>query len=191
MTSALSSLLAEGYICIDTWTDSKRKPSTATDYVIYIQGRNEPALVEPGDNLGAMISELKSGESISEYVGAGLKNYGYKTVHCIMGECKTVCKVRGITLNYSASQLVNFEMKDDFRRSERETVTVHTENKRKRVLAPRWLFQSYWTRYAPKLFNPRRIPISSFMLIKVIPCCLRSFSVVTPLYFSGHAPSRC
>jgi hypothetical protein len=45
------------------------------------------------------------------------------------------------------------------------------------VLAPRWPFESYWTRYAPKLFHPRHIPISSFMIIKAIPCCLRSFSI--------------
>ena len=49
------------------------------------------------------------------------------------GESKTVCKVRGITLNCSASQLVNYEKikymilsKDD------ETVIVRTEKKIKR-----------------------------------------------------------
>jgi len=53
-----------------------------------------------------------------------------------MGEEKSVCKVRGITLNYSASQLVNFEC---IRRmilrgvgDETDTVTVHTERKIKR-----------------------------------------------------------
>ena len=50
------------------------------------------------------------------------------------GEEKTVCKVRGITLNYSASQLVNFESIKHMilRGNETDTVTVHTERKIKR-----------------------------------------------------------
>ena len=66
----------------------------------------------------------------------GPKNYAYKSINSVTGEEKTVCKVRGITLNYSASQLVNFE---SIRRmilkgvgGETDTVTVHTERKIKR-----------------------------------------------------------
>jgi len=56
-----------------------------------------------------MQSELKKDEIIVEVVCAGPKNYAYKMYNSATGESKTVCKVRGITLNYSASQLVNFE----------------------------------------------------------------------------------
>jgi len=44
------------------------------------------------------------------------------------GESKTVCIVRGITLNYSASQLVNFvKIKDMFlSKKVDETIVVHT-----------------------------------------------------------------
>jgi len=56
-----------------------------------------------------MTSELKPGECICEFVSGGSKNYAYKTINSLTGEEKTVCKVKGITLNYSASQLVNFE----------------------------------------------------------------------------------
>jgi len=60
-----------------------------------------------------MTSELQANEIISEVVCAGQKNYAYRTINSTTGESKTVCKVRGITLNYSASQLVNFvKMKD-------------------------------------------------------------------------------
>ena len=50
------------------------------------------------------------------------------------GSSGKVCNVRGTTLNYSASQTVNF---DDIkapvlRRDDTETVTVHTQHKVKR-----------------------------------------------------------
>jgi len=66
-------------------------------------------------------------------VCAGPKNYAYKTYNSATGESKTVCKVRGITLNYSASQLVNFEKINDMILSKKDkTVIVCTENKIKR-----------------------------------------------------------
>jgi len=100
---------------------------------VYIQQRSEPRLVETGDCLGDMTSELKPGHHIGEYVGAGPKNYAYKTINTVTGEQNTVCKVRGITLNYSASKLVNFEIRDMIlNRDDKATVTVHTEKKIKR-----------------------------------------------------------
>ena len=69
--------------------------------VIFIQPRDEPRLVETGDNLGDMTSELKPYEIISEFVSAGPKNYAY-TILDTTNTLKTVCKVRGITLNYNA-----------------------------------------------------------------------------------------
>jgi len=66
---------------------------------MFVQPRDEPALVETGDNLGAMTSELKPLQFIEEYVSGGPKNYAYKIVDSATGERKTVCKVRGIMLN--------------------------------------------------------------------------------------------
>jgi len=81
-----------------------------------------------------MTSELKPDEIISEVVCAGPKNYVYKTLNTLTGESKTVCKVRGITLHFSASKLVNFEtMKDMILATDQnETVIVRTLNKMKR-----------------------------------------------------------
>jgi len=81
-----------------------------------------------------MTSELKPWEFICEFVSGGPKNYAYKSINSMTGEEKTVCKVRGITLNYSASQLVNFESIKHMilRGNETDTVTVHTERKIKR-----------------------------------------------------------
>ena len=60
----------------------------------------------------------------------------YKTYNSATGESKTACKVRGIKLNYSASQLVNFEKIKDMilNKKDDETVIVRTENKIKRKM---------------------------------------------------------
>ena len=79
----------------------------------HIQPAVEPALVETGDNLGEMTSELKPNEIISEVVCPGPKYYAYRTINSMTVASKTVCKVRGITLIYLASQLVNFAKMED------------------------------------------------------------------------------
>jgi len=68
---------------------------TDTDSVIYIQPRNEPALIETGDNLGQMTSELKTGEIIVEVVCAGPKNYAYKTYDSATSANKTYVMSEG------------------------------------------------------------------------------------------------
>jgi len=104
---------------------------TDTDSVVFIQLRDAAALVEIGDCLGTMTSELKPNEIISEFVSGGPKNYAYKTLNSVRGAEKTVCKVRGITLNYSASQPVRFEKIKDMilECDEKETITIRTERK--------------------------------------------------------------
>ena len=88
----------------------KRALYCDTDSVIYIQPIAETPLVTTGDSLGAMTSELKPGFPIEEFVIGGPKNYAYRTVNPVTGIRETVCKVRGITLNYSTSQSVNFDV---------------------------------------------------------------------------------
>jgi hypothetical protein len=88
-------------------------------------------LIECGDRLGEMTDELKPGEYISEFVSAGPKNYAYKICDSDSGNVQTVCKIRGITLNYNASRMVNFEVIKDMILNGRtdDTVTVHTDKK--------------------------------------------------------------
>ena len=73
-----------------------------TDSVVYI---STPDVVDPplGDYLGQLTDEL-NGEHIVEFVCGGPKNYSFKTN---LGN-ETV-KVRGFSLNYCASQLLNFD----------------------------------------------------------------------------------
>jgi len=51
-----------------------------TDSVIIVQPSDVPQLVETGDNLGDMISELKPHETITEFVSRGPKNYAYTII---------------------------------------------------------------------------------------------------------------
>jgi len=43
-------------------------------------------------------------------VSGGLKNYACRVIDTVTGRTDKVCKVRGITLNYNASQMVNFDV---------------------------------------------------------------------------------
>ena len=73
-----------------------------TDSVIYLSqpGQPEPRL---GHYIGDLTDEL-GGEHITVFASGGPKNYGYKT-----SGGKIDIKVRGITLDCTARQKVNFE----------------------------------------------------------------------------------
>ena len=77
-----------------------------TDSVIYVSkdGEWEPPT---GSYLGELTDELEDGH-ITTFVSGGPKNYAYET-----NTSKTVCKVRGITLNYRTVQKVNFNVMCD------------------------------------------------------------------------------
>ena len=49
-----------------------------TDSVIFVQKTGEPPLIECGNALGDVTSEVKGSEYISEFVSGGPKNYDYK-----------------------------------------------------------------------------------------------------------------
>ena len=74
-----------------------------TDSVIYVskEGDWEPPT---GSYLGELTDEL-DGNHIATFCSGGPKNYGYK-----LNTGETVCKVRGITLNYRTVQDVNLEL---------------------------------------------------------------------------------
>ena len=73
-----------------------------TDSVIYVsrEGEWEP---EIGDYLGQLTSETGD-KHITTFVSGGPKNYAYE----LNDGSGTCCKVRGITLNYRNSQMINF-----------------------------------------------------------------------------------
>ena len=85
---------------------------TDTDSILY---ESSPGLWEPptGNLLGDLVDEhsckklgcsgCETGHYITEFVSGGSKNYAYKLC---TGE--HMCKIRGFTLNYSASRILNF-----------------------------------------------------------------------------------
>jgi len=79
-----------------------------TDCVIYIQpkGVGTPRFVT-GDKLGDTTSDLRPSETISEFVSGEPKNYEYRVLNGDDRE-KNVFELRGLTLNYNASERVNF-----------------------------------------------------------------------------------
>ncbi|XP_018574075.1 uncharacterized protein LOC108913090 [Anoplophora glabripennis] len=86
-----------------------------TDSVIYVS-RDGGYDVPTGEFLGDMTDELegyRSGSHITEFVSGGPKNYAYKVFSTRDNEEKVVCKVKGISLNYTASRLVNFDIIKD------------------------------------------------------------------------------
>ena len=78
-----------------------------------------------------MMNELGPDEYFSEFVSGGPKNYAYKITNARTSAKETVCKVRGITLNYNASQLVNFDsIKDKILCADvKDVITVRTKRK--------------------------------------------------------------
>ena len=120
-----------------------------TDSVIYVskEGQYDPPL---GDYLGELTDELSEGEHIVEFVSLGPKNYAYKT-----NKDNETCKVRGFSLHYTNSQLINFESLKALLLNDKQSVTVThphkiCRDKRKRKLYNREEKKTYQMVYTKR-----------------------------------------
>lgn len=82
-----------------------------TDSIIFVE---RPGDVSPptGPFLGELKDELEEfgpGSYIIEFFSGGPKNYAFKVYSPTTNKITTVCKVKGVTLNYKNSKLVNFD----------------------------------------------------------------------------------
>ena len=104
-----------------------------TDSVIYIQNVDEPPKVHTGDYLSDLTDELEefdSGSSIEEFVSGGPKLF---MVFCpATGKRTSKCKVKGITLNYNNSEVVNFTSLRNMILEDDTTLHVHNPKNIKR-----------------------------------------------------------
>ncbi|XP_043272012.1 uncharacterized protein [Venturia canescens] len=105
----------------------KRALYCDTDSVIYVT-RKEPGKYEPptGQLLGDLTDELScygEGSYIKSFISGGPKFYSF-IVNTPSGAESEVCKVKGITLNYANSSLINYESIRSFIIGERENPVV-------------------------------------------------------------------
>jgi hypothetical protein len=124
-----------------------------TDSVVHTSrtGEWKPELGEVPDN------------RIIEFVTGGLKNYAYKIARPDKDGNTTICKVKGITLNYKNSLTINLDTikdmvinnRDDFKtvrddykitRDHKRLLTVHQDKDYMIVFDKRVVMQDYSTR---------------------------------------------
>jgi len=137
-----------------------------TDSVIYSY---LPAEYRPthGEYLGELTNELDcrevgckgcaTGHWIAEFVSCGPKNYSYR-----LNTGQVVCKVRGFSLNFAASQVLNFEsMKKalqcwtDGVEDEHQLSTISTQFLRNK-LQPKIITKKMRKKYSV-VYNKRRV----------------------------------
>lgn len=102
--------------------------------MIYI---TKPGEVEPptGDYLGDLTNELPPGNYIETFIGGGAKNYSYR-----LDNGEEICHVRGFTLNYKNSQLINFDVIKDMVLHGTEGATLVNTHKISRDLRKRKVY---------------------------------------------------
>lgn len=102
-----------------------------TDSVIYVSRKEE---YEPpiGDFLGDLTDELEGygpGSYITTFVSGGPKNYSYIVFSPLYNTYFTVCKVKGINLNFSTSRLIDFySMANMITSDQSSSISIFTEN---------------------------------------------------------------
>ena len=97
-----------------------------TDSIVFTTrpGERKPPL---GDYLGDLTDEHPC-NNIIEFVTGGPKNYAYKLAETDVSGNRTICKVRGITLNYKNSMDINFETLRNMVTSGRNDVVTLTDD---------------------------------------------------------------
>ncbi|KAG8239990.1 hypothetical protein J437_LFUL018632 [Ladona fulva] len=87
-----------------------------------------------GDYLGDLTDEVGSGSFIEEFVSGGPKNYALKIRCRSTGLYKTICKVRGITINSANEGDVSFDRLKAMVMEEAPPLDVRYQNRIGRVL---------------------------------------------------------
>jgi hypothetical protein len=104
-----------------------------TDSIIYVSINGE-ADVTTGQFIGDMTDELigyGAGSYITKFVSGGPKNYAFQVYSTNSCEEEVVCKVKGISLNYAASKLINFESIKNMVLEKTEPIPIISKNIRR------------------------------------------------------------
>ena len=106
-----------------------------TDSVVFLKKDNDPPKVKTGDYLGDLTNELEEyspNSFIEEFVSGGPKNYAFSVYSPSTVKRTTKYKVKGITLNYENSKVVNFTILKDMILENTGPVQVHNPKKIKK-----------------------------------------------------------
>ncbi|KAK5650251.1 hypothetical protein RI129_001280 [Pyrocoelia pectoralis] len=91
-----------------------------TDSIIFVQ--------KPGD--WHPLESYGPGSYISEFVSGGPKNYSYKVYSTRDCNINTICKVKGITLNFKNSEIINFNsMREMVLANSKDSIFVNNDRK--------------------------------------------------------------
>jgi hypothetical protein len=123
-----------------------------TDSCVYVSkpGEPEPTL---GDFLGDLTDEITpkhgSGAFITQFVCGGPKNYAYK-----VSDGKTHCKIRGFTLNYKNSLVLNFDSLKHICKYVNNPANMEKKNKNVKIVDECKITREKWTR---RIVNRREV----------------------------------
>ena len=78
------------------------------------------------------LEEFGSGSYIQEFVSGGTKNYAFSVFSPLMGKSTSRCKVKGTTLNYDNSSVVNSTFLKNMILEDNTPLHVHNPRKIKR-----------------------------------------------------------
>ena len=130
-----------------------------TDSIIFsCQGEEDLKKLPIGEWLGFLVNELEGSEKsgkggIVEFISAGPKNYAYRTA-----SGKEECKVRGFTLNWANSKLINFDaVKSIVCGSDVKEITVTNPCKISRLARKRKLYNRVESKKYKMVYTKRRI----------------------------------
>ena len=93
-----------------------------TDSVWFIYREGVTPVIETGDSLGDLTDELE-GDHITKWTATGPKSYSYTTF-----KGKEVCKVKGFTLNFANSQVINQSTMGKLVEGEISSIQTRREN---------------------------------------------------------------
>ena len=100
-----------------------------TDSIIYVYKPNVTPEICTGDFLGDLTNEIEDSNYITEFVSGGPKNYSYKLAFPNQANKQYICKVKGISLNFSTIQQINFHSMKDLILNDRSNTAYKVSNK--------------------------------------------------------------
>jgi hypothetical protein len=131
-----------------------------TDSVVFVAGEDEPPYgpLVMGDLLGELTDELDGPNNyITAFASSGPKSYAYTT-----NAGGTVIKIKGITLNYKNSRVINFESVKRVIKGEIDTIMTPRTTQIRRQKLTGTVYNMPHSKTYSKVFTKRRVIEGTF-----------------------------